>query len=174
MYDLYACNPRDTARYILGKKGRRKLIVIGLNPSTANATKADVTVAKVERVAAASGFDGFVMANLYPQRSTQPDGLHRRVNTTLYHENIQRIVAAACSETEPVFWAAWGGDISKRTYLWRALVELHAQLVPLNAKWLHYGELRKDGHPRHPSRLAYAWSFSEFDLNSYLHEAGFL
>ena len=75
MYDLYQCNKDDTSRYILGKDGDKKLFVIGLNPSTANKEKSDTTVAKVEKVAIDNGFDGFVMANLYPYRSTDPDGL---------------------------------------------------------------------------------------------------
>tara|TARA_R110000787_G_scaffold42161_3_gene103679 strand:+ start:2785 stop:3021 length:237 start_codon:yes stop_codon:yes gene_type:complete len=78
MYDLYQCNSDDSARFILGKNGARKLFVVGLNPSTANKEKSDTTVAKVETVARNNGFDGFVMANLYPLRSTDPNELPAR------------------------------------------------------------------------------------------------
>ena len=75
MYDLYQSNETDTARFILGKNGKRKLFVVGLNPSTANRYRSDTTVAKVETVTINNSFDGFVMVNLYPLRSTDPNRL---------------------------------------------------------------------------------------------------
>lgn len=167
MYDLYECNHTDTARFILGKNGEKKLFVIGLNPSTANKEESDTTVAKVEKVARNSGFDGFVMSNLYPLRSTDPNGLPTEVDPELFQLNIDKIIAIAQNEISPVFWAAWGGDIMLRPYLADALRTLGQTVEALNGQWVNYGELRKDGHPKHPSRLAYAWKFTPFDINAY-------
>lgn len=167
MYDLYQANRDDSVRYILGKTGPKKLYVIGLNPSTANREKSDTTVAKVERVAAANGYDGFVMANLYPVRSTVPANLPTSADKNLFSHNISKIIRMAKVEDSPVFWAAWGGNICIRPYLIDAFGQLNKRISRINGKWVHYGELLRNGHPRHPSRLSYNWHFSSFDPVSY-------
>jgi len=167
VYDLYHCNNDDTSRFILGKGGSKKLFVIGLNPSTANKEKSDTTVAKVEKVATNNGFDGFVMANLYPHRSTDPNGLPVAKNEDQFRRNLEHILVLAQSELNPTFWAAWGGDIDLRSYLAESFRELDSIVKDLSGSWVNYGELRKDGHPRHPSRLSYSWKFSQFDAASY-------
>lgn len=70
MYDIYSNAHDDQWRYTLGQSGKRPLLTIGLNPSTATQEKADPTVARVERIAKDKGFNGFVMLNLYPVRKT--------------------------------------------------------------------------------------------------------
>ncbi len=169
MYDLYQCNSNDTARYILGKSGAKKLFVVGLNPSTANQLKPDITVTKVERAALMHGFDGFVMTNLYPLRCTQPWRLPKRRNTAMFEQNIQTITDFAKSEPKPVFWAAWGGDINLRPYLLDGFKTVNRVVESLNGRWVKFGSLRSNGHPRHPSRLSYRWNFTDFDVPGYLN-----
>ena len=168
MYDLYACNERDSARYILGHSGERMLYVVGLNPSTANRERGDTTVTKTERIARANGFDGFVMLNLYPMRSTDPRGLHKRENRQLSSTNLAQIEHLIGNVEKPIFWAAWGGDIGIRAYLKRALCEMITLVDARGGKWVHYATLRRDGHPRHPSRARYGEPFSTFDPAAYL------
>ena len=168
LFDLYQCDKKDRLRFILGKEGAKKLFVIGLNPSTANKEKTDTTAAKVEQVALQNGFDGFVMANLYPLRSTDPKGLHKRKNTELFESNLHCIFELARKERELIIWAAWGGDIESRRYLRESFFRLEKMIKKLGGRWIHYGQLRKDGHPRHPSRLSYAWQFQTFDTSHYL------
>ena len=50
-------------RYILGTKGRRPLICVGLNPSTAAPGDLDNTLKSVSRIAAGNGFDSWIMFN---------------------------------------------------------------------------------------------------------------
>jgi hypothetical protein len=168
MYDLYRCNEDDSVRFILGKDGINKLFVVGLNPSTANKEESDITVAKVETVAKNNGYDGFVMVNLYPQRSTNPNRLPEKGDDGLIIKNIEIIEALAKNQNMPVFWAAWGNGIVTRSYLIKALNVLTRKIRPLGAEWVHYGELTKYGHPKHPSRLSYSWVFSDFDVVSYV------
>ncbi len=167
MYDLCVCNRGDTARFILGKSGNNKLYVIGLNPSTANRKKADTTVAKVEKVAQHTGYDGFVMANLYPLRTTDPLELPVKHDVRLLRRNIS-VIVDSFGEQAPVIWAAWGVNISARPYLRQACVVLHREVANRGGYWLHYGKLSQHGHPRHPSRLSYQWSFADFDMAAYL------
>ena len=167
MFDLYQTNSNDTARFILGKQGARKLIVVGLNPSTATRDKSDITATKVEKVARANGFDGFVMTNLYPLRATDPKHLPKRCNGKLYDDNLQIFAAALKEEKKPVVWAAWGGGIRLRSYLSRSFFSLDATVAASDGCWVHFGSLRKGGHPRHPSRLSYRWRFANFDSKVY-------
>ncbi|MBQ0719597.1 MAG: DUF1643 domain-containing protein [Gammaproteobacteria bacterium] len=166
-YDLYSCNRGDKSRFILGKSGARTLHVIGLNPSTANREKADTTVAKVEKVARNNGYDGFVMANLYPLRATQPEDLPTEHNSRLSRRNISEIIDSF-GDTCPVVWAAWGVHISSRPYLLKACVKLQQAVESRGGQWLNFGQLCQGGHPRHPSRLSYSWVFAEFDIAAYL------
>jgi hypothetical protein len=167
MYDLYHCDKYDTSRYILGKSGTRIIFVIGLNPSTATNEKYDVTVAKVEKAALNNGYSGFVMANLCPLRRTHPNDLPKDYNRSLFYNNLRMIKKLASSESQPTFWAAWGGDITLRSYLIEAFIRLIGVAESIKGRWVHYGELRKDGHPRHPSRLSYKWKFNDFDATAY-------
>jgi len=167
-YDLYECNAKDSHRYILGKSGQRTLFIVGLNPSTANQFKADTTVAKVQQVALNNGYDGIVMTNLSPVRSTDPKKLPKRMMAQTMTGNIDQILAYSNLHPNPLFWAAWGSDITTRGYLLRACAQLHAGVRDQGGSWVHFGALTKAGHPRHPSRLAYAWSFSAFDIDGYL------
>jgi hypothetical protein len=167
MYDIYSNAHNDIWRFSLGKNGSRKLLTIGLNPSTATKEKSDPTVAKVEGVAQRNGFDGFVMLNLYPVRSTDYNALPTGVNAEAFSENLTRIEAIVASEPNPVVWAAWGESILARNYFVAATKELLERLEKYGTSWQHFGSLTNSGHPRHPSRLQYAWSFSKLDASRY-------
>ncbi|MCF7887680.1 MAG: DUF1643 domain-containing protein [Candidatus Omnitrophica bacterium] len=168
MYDLYKSNYDDSVRYILGKDGSKKMFVIGLNPSTASKEKSDITVSKVERVAKNNNYNGFVMLNLYPLRSTIPIKLPYKKNDRLIEENLEQIINMVKKESEPHFWAAWGHNITLRDYFLESLNIIYSSCSKLNAKWFNFGDLTNDGHPRHPSRLSYSWMFEDFNVIGYL------
>lgn len=54
----------ENMRYQLSKEGSNPLIVIGINPSTANESKPDPTMRKVMGLAEFNGFDSFCMFNV--------------------------------------------------------------------------------------------------------------
>ncbi|MCX8518818.1 MAG: DUF1643 domain-containing protein [Methylophilaceae bacterium] len=172
MYDIYSNARNDLWRFSLGKSGARKLLTIGLNPSTATKEKSDTTVAKVEGAAQRNGFDGFVMLNLYPVRSTDYNALPIGVDAEAFSENLTHIEALVASEPNPVVWAAWGESILARDYFVAATKELLERLKKYGTSWQHFGSLTKYGHPRHPSRLEYAWSFSNLDTSRYAQTLG--
>jgi hypothetical protein len=171
MYDIYTSNHNDSWRYTLGKSGSRKIIVIGLNPSTATKEKSDPTVAKVAGVALRNGFDGFAMLNLYPIRSTKYKDLPHEVDDRAFSENLNRIEAFVGTEPRPVIWAAWGESIYARSYFTAAAKELLARLEKHSPTWQHFGPLTRSGQPRHPSRLQYAWTFSPLDTVDHVRPA---
>lgn len=172
MYDIYSSTRNDLWRFTLGKSGSRKLFTVGLNPSTATKEKSDTTVAKVEGVARRNGFDGFVMLNLYPVRSTDFNALPVDADAQAFSENLNCIEALVAAEPTSVVWAAWGDNIHARRYFVAAARELFSRLQKYDTAWLYFGPLTSSGHPRHPSRLNYAWSFSKLDTHDYVQTLG--
>ena len=86
---IYAPNFYSEYRYILGTRGKKPLICIGINPSTARPDDLDNTLKSVERIAHANGFDSFLMFNVYAQRATDPDSMERSCNMLLHRENMK-------------------------------------------------------------------------------------
>ena len=62
---LYVPNTYSEYRYILGTRGKKPLICMGINPSTAAPDDLDNTLKSVQRIALANGFDSFLMFNVY-------------------------------------------------------------------------------------------------------------
>ena len=89
-----------------------------------------------------------------------------------FAENLNRIEALVASEPNPVIWAAWGESIRAREYFISAGRELFSRLQKYGTSWQRFGSLTDSGHPRHPSRLNYAWSFSHFDTKRYEQTLG--
>lgn len=168
LFNLYRCDKGDKSRFVLGKDGDKKVYVIGLNPSTADREESDQTITRVKEIVSRSDeYDGFVMVNLYPLRSTDPTQLPHIPDKALFDQNIEIIRKLVSSETSPIFWAAWGDDITIRSYLVESFKALRGIVTEFNGRWLHYGELTKDQNPRHPSRAGYDWLFSDFDAKTY-------
>ena len=115
---LYVPDFYSEYRYILGTKGNRPLICIGINPSTAEPGNLDNTLKSVERIALGNGFDSFIMFNVYAQRATRPKDMEAACNTALHRENMKAFAyVLRLSESRPVIWAAWGTIIKQRSYL---------------------------------------------------------
>ncbi|MCR5680914.1 MAG: DUF1643 domain-containing protein, partial [Clostridiales bacterium] len=74
---LYVPDFYSEYRYILGTRGARPLIAVGINPSTAAPDALDNTLKSVERIAHGNGYDSFLMFNVYAERATNPDDMER-------------------------------------------------------------------------------------------------
>lgn len=170
LFDIYAASADEKFRYLLGQRGSRMLFVLGLNPSTATAMKPDTTISKVRGVAQRNGFDGFLMLNLYPERATKVVALPAAADGAAMTRNIEMIAGELAAETSPTIWAAWGGDIGRRSYFGLAAAALAKKPEFGHVNWVRFGDLTSDGHPRHPSRLSYIWTFHPFDAKAYCRE----
>ena len=74
---LYVPDFYTEYRYILGTRGKKPLICVGINPSTAQPGRLDNTLKSVERIALGNGYDSFIMFNVYAQRATDPDTMEK-------------------------------------------------------------------------------------------------
>ena len=110
---LYVPDFYSEYRYILGTRGKKPLICIGINPSTARPDDLDNTLKSVERIALGNGFDSFIMFNVYAQRATSPKDMENECNYELHNENMKAFeYILSLSESEPAVWAAWGTIIN--------------------------------------------------------------
>ena len=167
LYDLYETERAETVRYALGRRTPYPLLVIGLNPSTADQHTRDQTLTRVEGFARRRA-RSLVMCNLYPLRATDPDDLPRIADPYLVAKNAKRIAALYKEYAVREIWAAWGDPIAKRSYLLPSLRQIYKTLSSHFPRWLKCGPLTKNGHPRHPSRLPYKNIFTPFDITHYL------
>lgn len=164
---IYERSADNSARFVLGTSGENPLVCVGVNPSTAAPGDPDLTVSKVMGFASRNGFDSWVMLNLYPQRSTDPKGMHHTHDLELQAENERRIAEFIDGRPLTVL-AAWGALIETRPYLPRMLAGIATVTEKSGSTWVSIGDPLKSGHPRHPSRAGYEWSLQAFDIANYL------
>ena len=157
-------------RYILGTRGNRPLICVGVNPSTAAPGDLDNTLKSVERVAHLNGYDSFIMFNVYAQRATNPDAMEKVCNPLLHQENLEAFRYVMSISHQPAIWAAWGAIIEKRKYLPACVRDLLAVGNEYGAQWYCAGAITKKGHPHHPLYLRKDEKIRPFDVKSYLEK----
>ena len=165
---IYAPNFYSEYRYILGTRGKRPLICIGINPSTARPDALDNTLKSVERIAHGNGFDSFIMFNVYAQRATRPDDMERQCNPLLHQENMEAFRYVLSISEAPVVWAAWGAIIEKRKYLPQCVRDMVRIGQDHGASWCCAGAISKKGHPHHPLYLRKDELLKPFDVEGYL------
>ena len=156
-------------RYSLGQEGNNPLICFGINPSTAKPNDLDPTVASVARFAREQGYDGWLMFNLYPQRATNPDNMHRRFQKKIHDKNVEviaRLVNDLPSGAD--IWCAWGTLIEKRPYLLRCLKDIFEEIKDSESRYYTRGNISKAGHPHHPLYLRKDSPMEAFDVGRYL------
>ena len=167
---LYVPNYYSEYRYILGTRGEKPLICVGINPSTAAPDDLDNTLKSVERVALHNGYDSFLMFNVYAQRATDPDDMERTYNRDLHAQNMKAFDYALSLDRAgaPAVWAAWGTIIEKRDYLPGCVRDMIAIGKARGARWYSAGKKSRKGHPHHPLYLRKDSLLEEFDVEGYL------
>lgn len=165
---IYAPNFYSEYRYILGTRGKKPLICIGINPSTARPDDLDNTLKSVERIALGNGYDSFIMFNVYAQRATDPDTMEQQCNLQLHKENLDAFRYVLSISKEPAVWAAWGTIIEKRDYLSSCLKDMLETGDQYGAKWYCAGAVSKKGHPHHPLYLRKDEKLKPFDIEGYI------
>ena len=165
---LYAPNFYSEYRYILGTRGEKPLICIGINPSTAQPDDLDNTLKSVERIALGNGYDSFLMFNVYAQRATNPDTMERICNPLLHKENMEAFRYVLSLSNAPAIWAAWGAIIEKRGYLKDCVRDMLAIGKEYGAHWYCAGAITKKGHPHHPLYLRKDEKLRPFEVEAYL------
>jgi len=163
---IYLKSQDNNYRYALGTKGEKTLYVFGINPSTATPERYDPTIKRVSSIASKSGYDSFVMLNIYPLRATDPAELPEISNGEIHLRNCKAIIDTI--KDDSTIWAAWGDLIECRPWLrnCKNSILLSIYETKKGIKWVKMGGLTKKGHPRHPLYLKYQ-DFSDFEYETY-------
>lgn len=131
-------------RYFLSRKWGegKKMLIIGLNPSIADANIDDPTIRRCIGFAKREGYSELWMANLFAFRSTDPKGLKTAIDP-IGKENTQYLIDL--SQKADITLVAWGtlGDYLNRD-----------QEVLKLLKNPHCFGKTKNGSPKHPLYLA--------------------
>ncbi len=165
---LYVPDFYTEYRYILGTRGKKPLICIGINPSTAEPDNLDPTLKSVERIALNNGYDSFIMFNVYAQRATRPKDMERERNEMLHHANMEAFDYILSLSPAPAVWAAWGNIIEERDYLKSCLADMLEIGQKHGAEWFTAGKRSVKGHPHHPLYLKATSPLDPFDISEYL------
>jgi len=164
---LYVPNTYREYRYILATRGKKPLICVGVNPSTAVPGDLDNTLKSVVRVAQHNGFDSFIMFNVYAQRATRPQDMEMERNEFLHRENMAAFDYALRLSSQPAVWAAWGTVIEQRPYLLNCVRDMIDIGEKYGARWFTAGKRSKKGHPHHPLYLKKDSLLETFDAATY-------
>jgi hypothetical protein len=122
-----------------------RLVVIGLNPSTADEREDDPTIRRCIAFAKRWGYGSLTMLNLFAFRSTDPDGLYSIVdpigwlNDQTLTEQTRGAPMVLCA------WGAGGAILDRGPKVIKSLLGLGRPLCSLG--------VTKDGHPKHPLYL---------------------
>lgn len=168
---LYVPNTYSEYRYILGTRGQKPLICVGINPSTAAPDALDPTLQSAQRIALNNGYDSFLMFNVYAQRATRPQDMDEVCNEALHRENMAAfrwVLSQVGAGYTPAVWAAWGTIIEQRPYLKDCLRDMIAIGEEFHARWLCAGKRSKKGHPHHPLYLRKDEQVQPFPVKAYL------
>ena len=155
-----------SCRYLLEKKGKHELIVLGLNPSTADSESPDRTMKKVMHYAEQEKFDGFAMINLYPKRATKPCNL-KDFNQEIHQKNLKKIEALVSRIQNPVILLAFGGEIMNIKFLRTCLFDIYNLLSKYNSSWKCL-DIGATGFPKHPLYLRNDLRMKSFDLEHFI------
>jgi hypothetical protein len=138
-------SPCETYRYRLWRTWRprgRVVAFVGLNPSTADATRDDPTVRRCIGFARAWGYGGLWMLNLFAIRATDPRVMRNAVDP-IGPENDAHLLATAAAAAKVV--AAWGVHGTHRGRNEEVVTLLRRAGIRISCL-----DLTKAGHPRHP------------------------
>ncbi|SMX38393.1 DUF1643 domain-containing protein [Maliponia aquimaris] len=125
--------------------GAGEMMYVMLNPSTATEAQNDATIERCQRRAAALGFGGIRIANLFAWRATRPADL-KSAEDPEGPENADLL--RAWSGAAAVTLAAWG--------VHGALRDAGPRVAGLLEGDVRHLGLTREGHPRHPLYVSYA------------------
>jgi len=137
-------------RFVIGRPGENTLLVVAMNPSRAADDFSDRTVNKIIKTAGSLGYDGWMVMNTYPERSTDAGNLGP-FSPELIEQNIAHLkdIVAAHNITE--VWGAWGDP--KHDNLRLGATAIRNALDELAVKIFYFGNITLLGNPRHPLYL---------------------
>lgn len=162
-------NPTSGSRFLLGQiidSTQKVYLWFGINPSTAVPDELDPTLKRVVEMSKYNnnGKDAnWLMANIYPQRSTNPNGMHQKINVQLHHDNLKVIEDTIKKYQNITVVFAYGNLINKRNYLVGCLDEIKTIIKKYNLS-VKVLSITSEGNPHHPIGLCNETTFINYTI----------
>lgn len=167
---IYENNADNTARFVIGTKGKNPLIVMSINPSVGSPTRTSPTLGTVRHIAADYGYDSWIILCLYPQRATHLDELAEVTDPALVAQNNKVISQILHQYPGHKIWAAWGTHYHDRYYFPQLLADVVKIADECHETWMHYGPLDGDDTPRYALYLSNGEGWYPFDVHAFLEK----
>lgn len=135
-------------------ESKPKVMCIGLNPSTANATKPDPTITNLIKMLKLLGYGGFYMTNLFAWISSKPNDILTCNDPIGDNENVLKEVSEICDDVI----ACWGN--------FKEAEERIREVLPRYPNALCFG-VNKNGTPAHPLAMMYQGKTNSPELALY-------
>jgi hypothetical protein len=119
-----------------------KLLIIGLNPSTADATLDDPTIRRCVNFARTWGFGSLYMANLFALRSTDPKALYKSEDAVGPENNSYLINLYNSTDQTLVAWGNHGSFLNRNELVLNLLGDVYCLGIT------------KSNQPKHPLYIA--------------------
>lgn len=150
-YNNISMEGDNMMRFVLQKAGAKPLVVLGLNPSTADYNTPDNTIRRIMQLAEHNGFDSFAMFNVYPLRATKPKDLPHDIDYDSHNRNLECIRLTMNKMPKNItILMAFGNNIEIRDYLKFCLGDIIGLLSIYSRSYVHIGALTSKNYPRHP------------------------
>lgn len=152
--DHWSPNPGQLShRFALGSTAgatstNPPLIAICMNPSNAREDQSDATINRLIRASKDHGYAGWIMLNLYPERSPKPSEL-KKFDPVLSAANTAAIAQVLARYEATEVLGAWG-NLTHLT-LRRAKLDVLSTLAKLGTRVFTFDPLTNDNNPRHPN-----------------------
>jgi len=139
-------------RFLLGRPGNKTLMAICMNPAGAWTDRCDSTVRRVIETSIALGYDGWLVANVYPEYAANASELGP-YDAALSHRNVEAIRGALKKYGITEVWAAWGN--LEYQALRRGVCDVLSALDSDDISKFTFWPLLASGDPGHPSRKSH-------------------
>ncbi|MCU9533551.1 DUF1643 domain-containing protein [Streptococcus sp. CSL10205-OR2] len=145
-------------RFLLSRLGQPPLVAVCMNPSAANKSYSDRTINRIINASKKLGYNGWLVANVYPERATNASDLDD-FNPDLSEENVQLILEFLIDNGIDEVWGAWG-NLGQHS-----LVKVRNHLLDSfkqnNNCVYSFAPLIKWGQPVHPLNRSVKQNISE-------------
>lgn len=162
--------PAESLAAVTGQdENRGKVLWVMLNPSTADEANDDLTVKKCIGFTKRWGFGGVVVVNLFSYRATNPKDLFRwaeewsGIGSDPINEASILLAATGCDRVIVAWGAQNGAHFNAAVRRTVDILEASGSSSGIACRRLFCLGTTKDGHPRHPSRIAYATELVAYD-----------
>lgn len=138
-------------------KGDRRIVAIGINPSTATNGKSDITMTKLCRIVDMYGFNHVTMLNLFESSSTQQDGINRNTPTD-FSKHIKEF-----REAEAII-IAWGKTTDYKEQRMAAKKVIEQFTDKIYCIGVTDEKTGRKRCPLHPSRVPYSCELLKYSI----------